>query len=219
MPTRAADEQPSGHLQKRFKGEDNSAVAAVEEGHEAEDVFADLSTLLDTELHKQLHAQFRGTGSTSTGSYNVKISQTPFPAVQLTNVLSKSLAKAAQQQLISSVSYTPKGNDLYSYSGSGDLADDEVCPPGSPLARLRDALYSEEFTTFMSSVTGVRLFANRPDLSSHQYHNGDHLLAHDDDVQGELDVENEGRRIAFILYLVDEKWDEKDGGSLDLFQW
>lgn len=37
----------------------------------------------------------------------------------------------------------------------------------------------------------------------------DVLLCHDDEL--------EGRRIAYILYLVDEDWSESDGGSLDLF--
>lgn len=35
------------------------------------------------------------------------------------------------------------------------------------------------------------------------------LLCHDD----ELD----GRRIAYILYLIDEDWEASDGGNLDLF--
>jgi len=37
----------------------------------------------------------------------------------------------------------------------------------------------------------------------------DVLLCHDDEL--------EGRRIAYILYLVDENWEKSDGGSLDLF--
>lgn len=36
------------------------------------------------------------------------------------------------------------------------------------------------------------------------------LLCHDDEL--------EGRRIAYILYLVDEDWAPEDGGGLDLFQ-
>ena len=35
------------------------------------------------------------------------------------------------------------------------------------------------------------------------------LLCHDDEL--------EGRRIAYILYLVPEEWSAADGGSLDLF--
>jgi prolyl 3-hydroxylase /prolyl 3,4-dihydroxylase len=35
------------------------------------------------------------------------------------------------------------------------------------------------------------------------------LLCHDDEL--------EGRRIAYILYLVDEDWTSADGGNLDLY--
>jgi Rps23 Pro-64 3,4-dihydroxylase Tpa1-like proline 4-hydroxylase len=38
---------------------------------------------------------------------------------------------------------------------------------------------------------------------------GCHLLCHDDEL--------EGRRIAFILYLVPKDWSLEDGGTLDLF--
>ena len=38
----------------------------------------------------------------------------------------------------------------------------------------------------------------------------DVLLCHDDEL--------EGRRIAYILYLVDENWEKSDGGCLDLFK-
>jgi len=41
----------------------------------------------------------------------------------------------------------------------------------------------------------------------------DYLLCHDDDIHGTV----EGRRIAFIYYLVPENWQETDGGALDLF--
>lgn len=41
----------------------------------------------------------------------------------------------------------------------------------------------------------------------------DYLLCHDDDIHGTV----EGRRIAFIYYLVPENWKETDGGALDLF--
>jgi Rps23 Pro-64 3,4-dihydroxylase Tpa1-like proline 4-hydroxylase len=41
-----------------------------------------------------------------------------------------------------------------------------------------------------------------------EYRAGDHLLCHDDEL--------EGRRVAFILYLAPH-WTEADGGHLDLF--
>ncbi|KAI0236314.1 putative component of NuA3 histone acetyltransferase complex [Massospora cicadina] len=74
------------------------------------------------------------------------------------------------------------------------------------LKRLRDAIYSESFVTFLSELTGVRLNTTL-DVSVSKYVYGNHLLCHDDDIQ----TSDEGRRIAFIIYLVDETWSETDG--------
>jgi Rps23 Pro-64 3,4-dihydroxylase Tpa1-like proline 4-hydroxylase len=52
-------------------------------------------------------------------------------------------------------------------------------------------------------------FANRLLLNVFE----DYLLCHDDDIHGTV----EGRRIAFIYYLVPENWTDTDGGTLDLF--
>ena len=46
-------------------------------------------------------------------------------------------------------------------------------------------------------------------ISAAIYESADRLLCHDDEL--------EGRRIAFILYLVAEDWNEEDAGHLDLF--
>jgi prolyl 3-hydroxylase /prolyl 3,4-dihydroxylase len=46
-------------------------------------------------------------------------------------------------------------------------------------------------------------------ISAAIYENADRLLCHDDEL--------EGRRIAFILYMVPKEWDENDAGHLDLF--
>lgn len=48
------------------------------------------------------------------------------------------------------------------------------------------------------------------DLAGQIYSPGDYLLCHDDQL--------EGRKVAFICYLVDEEWNlDEDGGSLDLY--
>lgn len=46
-------------------------------------------------------------------------------------------------------------------------------------------------------------------ISAAIYESTDRLLCHDDEL--------EGRRIAFILYMVPEDWSAEDGGHLDLF--
>ena len=74
-------------------------------------------------------------------------------------------------------------------------------------------MYSEEFTTFLQDATGVDLIPGKVDMSSHIYKRGDWLGCHDDDIAST----ETGRRIAFIIYLVDEDWSEQDGGELALF--
>ena len=183
--------------------------------------WANPKQLFSSSYRDTLRAAFAGeTKSGKDRISDASVERMPFPSLQLYNVLSPALLQEARTELMSCVNYKKKANDLYSYRGSGDLSDKSLLAPGSQLERLRNALYSVEFTELVTSVTGVKLLSGRPDLSSHQYLDGDYLLAHDDDVRSEMESENEGRRIAFILYLVDAKnWSEEDGGSLDLFEW
>ena len=67
---------------------------------------------------------------------------------------------------------------------------------------------------FLKNVTGINLSPDKIDMTSSKYEYTDYLLCHDDDIQGD----EEGRRIAFIYYLVPENWCEDDGGALDLFK-
>ena len=61
---------------------------------------------------------------------------------------------------------------------------------------------------YVECVTGIKL-TDTVDMFAAKYERTDYLGCHDDEL--------EGRRIAYIMYLVSPKWDEKDGGSLDLF--
>ncbi|KFM05846.1 2-oxoglutarate and iron-dependent oxygenase domain-containing protein 1, partial [Aptenodytes forsteri] len=65
----------------------------------------------------------------------------------------------------------------------------------------------EEFRAWLSAVTQIELEPT-VDISCAKYEYTDVLLCHDDEL--------EGRRIAFILYLV-PPWEESDGGTLDLY--
>ncbi|GBN62142.1 Prolyl 3-hydroxylase OGFOD1 [Araneus ventricosus] len=64
-----------------------------------------------------------------------------------------------------------------------------------------------KFLEWMKQITTIPL-NDKVDISCSCYTYTDHLLCHDDEL--------EGRRIAYIYYLVPE-WEEKYGGSLDLF--
>lgn len=61
-----------------------------------------------------------------------------------------------------------------------------------------------------------KLLPGKMHVSAHRYPKNGYLLCHDDDIMASAGI---SRRIAFILYLVEEDWsDEKDGGSLLLYQ-
>ncbi|KAK3866031.1 hypothetical protein Pcinc_028406 [Petrolisthes cinctipes] len=95
-----------------------------------------------------------------------------------------------------------KNNDLYKFQQSNDLKT--VTSPH--LAGLKRFLYGE-FREWLIHVTGIPLTPT-VDMSCSQYQYTDVLLCHDDEL--------EGRRVAFILYLV-PPWSYDDGGTLDLF--
>jgi Rps23 Pro-64 3,4-dihydroxylase Tpa1-like proline 4-hydroxylase len=66
----------------------------------------------------------------------------------------------------------------------------------------------EEVLPWLRYITGIEL-TETVDSTCSKYEYGDMLLCHDDEL--------EGRRIAFIYYLVDPTWTHKDGGTLDIF--
>ncbi|KAI9230585.1 MAG: Oxoglutarate and iron-dependent oxygenase degradation C-term-domain-containing protein [Piptocephalis tieghemiana] len=136
----------------------------------------------------------------------------PFPHAQLPQLLPATFIDRLCKDIETTLTFTPRSNDLYRFRQSSDLAN--LPSHGSAVSVLRDTLYSEEFVQLMSSLTGLDLDATA-DLSSHQYGPGDYLLCHDDDIRAQKGAR--GRRVAFILYLVPETWSESDGGSLDLY--
>ncbi|XP_069822069.1 prolyl 3-hydroxylase OGFOD1 [Dendropsophus ebraccatus] len=95
-----------------------------------------------------------------------------------------------------------KSNDLYKFQQSEDLKSRKE----PHISALRNVLF-EDFRQWLSEVTSVEL-ETTVDISCAQYNYTDTLLCHDDEL--------EGRRFAFILYLVPE-WSVADGGTLDLY--
>lgn len=189
MPSRAAEQALEASQAKRQKLETQQSLDPLSQLQSGDDfsegsadlgeapdstsedvhaLFRDADALFAHEHLSSLYNAFAGRGESAASALASEIAvvgRDPFPSLQLKNVFSEELIQGAQKQLINTVTYTAKGNDLYSYRGSGDLSDDSVCPDGSPLAKLRDALYSDSFTRFISAATGVKLFPNRPDLS------------------------------------------------------
>ena len=118
---------------------------------------------------------------------------------------------------IQNLSFTPKETDIYKIHQSGDLAnldglDDSSLQLLPSLLVLRDALYSSEFRTYLSNITGSGpLSGRKTDMAINIYTPGCHLLCHDDVIGS--------RRVSYILYLTDpdKPWQIEWGGALRLY--
>ena len=60
----------------------------------------------------------------------------------------------------------------------------------------------------LHKITGIEV-SNTADLFASVYRDTNYLLCHDDQI--------EDRKIAFIVYLVSDDWNEKDGGALNIY--
>ncbi|XP_063962923.1 prolyl 3-hydroxylase OGFOD1-like [Lytechinus pictus] len=126
----------------------------------------------------------------------------PFTCCVLPNfVKDETFLKGLKTELLE-LDFNSKSNDLYKFQQSGALQNYS----SSYISALKKLLY-EDFLSWLREVTGIP-FSNKFDLTCSKYNYTDVLLCHDDEL--------EGRRVAFILYLV-PKWTKKDGGLLDLF--
>ena len=101
--------------------------------------------------------------------------------------------------------FIPKSNDLYDFV---QTEKDLKASKDAIVQKFNQTLYSQEFRDFLGELTGIKL-NDTIDLFAAIYKKTDKLLCHDDEL--------EHRRIAFILYLVDD-WTEEDGGTLDFFE-
>uniref|UniRef100_A0A8C8FJR3 Prolyl 4-hydroxylase alpha subunit domain-containing protein n=1 Tax=Oncorhynchus tshawytscha TaxID=74940 RepID=A0A8C8FJR3_ONCTS len=126
----------------------------------------------------------------------------PFPHLLIRNFIqSDSFTENLQRELLD-LNFHEKSNDLYKFNQSDDLKKRKE----PHITGLRAALFGL-FRSWLGEVLGIEL---EPivDVSCAKYQYTDVLLCHDDEL--------EGRRVAFILYLV-PPWESSDGGTLDLF--
>ncbi|KAJ1731187.1 putative component of NuA3 histone acetyltransferase complex, partial [Coemansia biformis] len=137
-----------------------------------------------------------------------EITAKPFATGRLHGIFQPAFLRELKAEL-GTLSWHERSNDLYWFHQTNDL----VLEGQRHVKLLRDYMSGEEFIGFMEKMTGVQLARGRLDMAAQRYKKGNHLLCHDDDVrQGEMT-----RRIAYIIYLVDEGWSEEDGGALGLF--
>uniref|UniRef100_A0A8C4L6V9 2-oxoglutarate and iron dependent oxygenase domain containing 1 n=1 Tax=Equus asinus TaxID=9793 RepID=A0A8C4L6V9_EQUAS len=116
-------------------------------------------------------------------------------------IQSQNFLEGLQKELLN-LDFHEKYNDLYKFQQSDDLKkrrEPHICA-------LRKILF-ENFRAWLSDISKIDL-ESTIDMSCAKYEFSDALLCHDDEL--------EGRRIAFILYLV-PSWDRSLGGTLDLY--
>lgn len=141
----------------------------------------------------------------------------PYKWGTIKNLINDELLRNVRNEIIKEIEFTKKETDIYKVYQSGDLANLSAMPEDllkriPSMYKLRSAIYSEKFRSFISEVTGCgKLSGIKTDLSIQLYTKSCHLLTHDDVIGS--------RRISFILYMPDpdKKWKSHYGGALQLF--
>lgn len=128
--------------------------------------------------------------------------QKPFPHLSLKGFLDEEKATMLAAAL-SKEPFFEKESDLFKLSQTNELRH----TPNALLQEFRSFLASDEFSAYMSALTGVKLTNKDFDMGGSKYTDTDFLLCHDDRVTG--------RKIAYIFYL-NQDFTAKDGGALVL---
>ncbi|QRV72709.1 prolyl 3,4-dihydroxylase ofd1 [Ceratobasidium sp. AG-Ba] len=142
----------------------------------------------------------------------------PYKHAVIPKLFSDELLKSVKNEILDNVSFTEKETDIYKVHQTGDLAslsyltlEQQALFPS--LLKLREALYSPEFRSFLRGVTGCGpLSGRKQDMSVNSYRKGCHLLNHDDVIGT--------RRVSYILYMplpLDQPWKPEWGGALELY--
>ncbi|KAJ3271348.1 Prolyl 3-hydroxylase ogfod1 [Terramyces sp. JEL0728] len=169
-----------------------------------------LDTIFNQELFKKETVKDFSTAFKSFTANNSNLTQafsTPFRHGIFNNIFSQSFINDLRAQVLNQ-EFFQKSNDLYEFFQSDDLKNST----NEAIVKLRESIYSPEFIKWMSDMTGFEL-SRTVDLSAHRYPKDGYLLCHDDDIGSKKD----GRRIAFIIYLVESDWSASDGGMLQLY--
>ena len=135
----------------------------------------------------------------------------PFPHASIPDFVPiPEVYAAVKAEVGSRLEFEPKSNDLYDFVQSKELKTLDTAAGFLWLPKLRDAIYDPAFLQIMTSVTGIEIDPATIDMHALAFERGDYLGLHDDNVPG--------RRIAFILYLVEPEWDAAShGGALELY--
>jgi Rps23 Pro-64 3,4-dihydroxylase Tpa1-like proline 4-hydroxylase len=142
----------------------------------------------------------------------------PYKHAVVGQLFDDDLLKSVKDEILAQISFTQKETDIYKVNQTGDLAslsylDASQLALFPSLLKLRDALYSTSFRTWLREVTGCGpLSGSKQDMSVNSYVQTCHLLNHDDVIGT--------RRVSYILYMplpYEEPWKPEWGGALELY--
>jgi Rps23 Pro-64 3,4-dihydroxylase Tpa1-like proline 4-hydroxylase len=125
----------------------------------------------------------------------------PFPHMVLREFFSPAKLKRVRDELLKQ-SFEFKESDLFRLHQTADIST----LPNRVLREFYDFFNSKDFTSYISKITRTRV--SSADMSGFIYSSTDHLLPHDDRL--------EGRKIAYVVQL-SQDFAKKDGGALSLF--
>ncbi|XP_063729816.1 prolyl 3-hydroxylase OGFOD1-like [Symsagittifera roscoffensis] len=142
---------------------------------------------------------------------HITIQSSPFRHLLLHSLLDESFFSSVKSELLQ-LRFHPKECDLFKLKQTRDFGKypevDCLDEESASLKRFLD-LVNNDLKSWICSVFNVKL-NGLVSVSGSIYNQTDYLLCHDDKL--------EGRKIAFIFYLVDEDWSgNEDGGCLRLF--
>ncbi|XP_069127240.1 prolyl 3-hydroxylase OGFOD1-like isoform X2 [Argopecten irradians] len=151
---------------------------------------------------KKIEASYQGSKAYDQGG--LQLCHEPFTHCVLPAFIEEEEFLESLQDELLDLTFAEKNNDLYKFHQS---REDLKVVQSPHISAMRDLIYVK-FKDWLETVTHIPL-NDTVDMSCAKYEFTDTLLCHDDEL--------EGRRIAFIYYLVPPSWSDKDGGALDLF--
>ncbi len=126
----------------------------------------------------------------------------PFPHMVLHEFFSPVRIKRVREELLKQ-SFAFKESDLFRFHQTADVST----LSNKTLQEFFQFFSSKEFCSYISTITKTKV--NKADMSGFIYSSTDHLLPHDDRL--------EGRRIAYVVNL-SQGFTRKDGGALSFFE-
>jgi len=126
----------------------------------------------------------------------------PFPHMVLHDFFSPGKIKQVRNELLKQ-SFTFKESDLFRFHQSADIST----LPNKVLRDFFKFFNSKKFCKYISQITKTKV--HRADMSGFVYSSTNHLLPHDDRL--------EGRKIAYVVNL-SQNFTKKDGGALSFFE-